>query len=82
MSKHEPKLLRWISKIFDVPQADISPEDTLQGDLGGDKSEVRIIISAMEDEFEISISVTDEMKFLEKETTVQDLLDYLDKQAI
>jgi acyl carrier protein len=68
---------RIITEQLDVDEADIKPESTFIDDLGADSLGLVELVLAFEEHFEIDIPDED----TEKIRTVQDAIDYIDKNA-
>ena len=63
--------------VLGVNADDIKPESKFVDDLGADSLDLVELIMSLEDKFQIEISDADAEKIL----TVQDALDYIDRQS-
>jgi acyl carrier protein len=73
----EAEVKRIIKEQLDVDESDIKPESTFVEDLGADSLGLVELVLAFEEAFEIDIPDED----TEKIRTVQDAIDYIDKNA-
>jgi acyl carrier protein len=73
----EAEVKRIIKEQLDVDENDIKPESTFVEDLGADSLGLVELVLAFEEAFEIDIPDED----TEKIRTVQDAIDYIDKNA-
>jgi acyl carrier protein len=73
----EAEVKRIIKEQLDVDENDINPESTFVEDLGADSLGLVELVLAFEEAFEIDIPDED----TEKIRTVQDAIDYIDKNA-
>jgi acyl carrier protein len=73
----EATVKRIIKEQLDVDEKDVTPESTFVDDLGADSLGLVELVLAFEEAFEIDIPDED----TEKIRTVQDAIDYIEKNA-
>lgn len=71
----EDKVKKIIAEKLSVDMEEVVPEASFVDDLGADSLDLVELIMSMEEEFEVDISDED----AEKIVTVQDAIDYIDK---
>lgn len=71
----EDKMKKIIAEKLSVDMEEVVPEASFVDDLGADSLDLVELIMSMEEEFEVDISDED----AEKIVTVQDAIDYIDK---
>ena len=74
---NEDKLKKIIVDLLGVDETDITPGTKIQEDLGADSLDVVELVMEVEEEFDLEI----EDECAEKFFTVQDVLDYIGREA-
>lgn len=71
------KIQELVAEGLGVDAEKVVPEASFKDDLGADSLDLFEMVMSLEDEFDVSIPTED----LEKLVTVQDVIDYIEKQS-